>query len=305
MLSSVVRSLPILLAIAGCALGQSANPNTIVAAGYIYPAPTRVAPGQIITLFAAGVGATVKQTVYSGAGTLPTSLAGISATLAQQTMVQAPILQVTPVASCAPCNTTIAVTIQVPFELQTPPPNGGLSGGVALFVTENGAPGYYAQLTALNDQIHLLTVCDIAVGGSGEAGCAWEVTHLNGLLVSSTDPASAGEELVAYAVGLGATNPATPTGQAVSAATPTVETFRIGFNFAGNVLPSSPPGSAPAPLYTGLTPNYAGLYQINFVVPSPPAGLPACGGLGPSANLTVSVGGLNSFDGAAICVSVP
>ena len=55
-----------------------------------------------------------------------------------------------------------------------------------------------------------------------------------------------------------------------------MKTFRIGFNFAANVLPTSPPGSASLPLYTGLTANYAGLYQINFVVPSPPAGLPAC-----------------------------
>jgi hypothetical protein len=52
------------------------------------------------------------------------------------------------------------------------------------------------------------------------------------------------------------------------------------------------------------------LYQINFIVPPPPAGLPPCpdpativafGNVAPS-NLTVSVGSNFSFDGAGICV---
>jgi hypothetical protein len=47
---------------------------------------------------------------------------------------------------------------------------------------------------------------------------------------------------------------------------------------------------------------YIGLYQINFVVPQPPAGIEACSGAVYS-NLTVSVGGLFSFDGAGICVT--
>jgi uncharacterized protein (TIGR03437 family) len=303
MIQSTARVPLILAAVAGLAIGQSANPSTILSAGYVYPAFINVAPGQIITVFAAGVGGALKQPVFSGAGTLPTSLAGISVTLGQQTLVPAPILQVTP-AGCVVCGYTAAVTLQIPYELQLPPPNGGLSSGVELFVSENGVAGNKQLVNPLNDQVNILTVCDIAVGGSGEARCPWEVTHLNGLLVSNTNPASAGEELVAYAVGLGVTNPAMQTGHAATQPTPTVETFRLGFNFAAGFFPSSPPGSAPAPLYTGLTPNYAGLYQINFVVPSPPAGSQPCGE-SVTANLTVSVGGLNSFGGAAICVSVP
>jgi len=302
MIRSTARIPLILAAVAGSAVGQSANPSTILGASYVYPALINVAPGQIITVFAAGVGSALKQTVFSGAGTLPTSLAGISVTLGQQTLVPAPILQVTAV-TCTICGYTAAVTIQIPYELQLPPANG-LSTGIELFITENGVAGNKQLVNPFNDQVHILTVCDIAVGGSGEAGCAFEVTHLNGLLVSSTNPASAGEELVAYAVGLGVTNPATQTGRAATQPTPTVETFRLGFNFAADVLPSSPPEAAPAPLYSGLTPNYAGLYQINFVVPSPPAGSQPCGD-SVSANLTVSVGGQNSYGGAGICVSVP
>jgi uncharacterized protein (TIGR03437 family) len=58
----------------------------------------------------------------------------------------------------------------------------------------------------------------------------------------------------------------------------------------------------PGPLYSGLVPGYVGLYQINFIVPPPPAGTQSCSGTVQS-NLTVSVGGLASFDGAGICVA--
>jgi uncharacterized protein (TIGR03437 family) len=56
------------------------------------------------------------------------------------------------------------------------------------------------------------------------------------------------------------------------------------------------------PLYSGLVPGYVGLYQINFIVPQPPAGILSCSGTVQS-NLTVSVGGQTSFEGAGICVT--
>jgi uncharacterized protein (TIGR03437 family) len=64
------------------------------------------------------------------------------------------------------------------------------------------------------------------------------------------------------------------------------------------------PINAYVPLYSGLAPGYVGLYQINIVVPPPPPDTPACSSTVQS-NLTVSVGGTASFDGAGICVAVP
>ncbi|HWZ29791.1 MAG TPA: hypothetical protein VNX18_00565 [Bryobacteraceae bacterium] len=308
MIYPTTRFILIVAAVGVFALGQSGTTGAIAGAGYLFPGPISIAPGQVITIFATGVPRPPTQPVFAGAGDLPTSLAGIGVTIVQATEISAPILQVRS-GVCLYCGTMTAITIQIPYELQ--PIMNGLNPGRGLFVTENGVAGDGIAFNPVFDQVHLLTDCDTVIGGSGPFGgrCPWEVTHANGLLVSNTNPASGGEVLIAYAVGLGATNPAVPTGRPVTQPTPTAETFRMGFNFQANALPSAPPSLAPPPLYAGLTPSYPGLYQINFVVPNIPAGLPPCGSYQGTTivntNLTVSVGGQNSFDGVEICVSVP
>ena len=62
---------------------------------------------------------------------------------------------------------------------------------------------------------------------------------------------------------------------AASSAAPTSIVFSMQFNYLANALPARPTGSQ-APLFTGAIAGYAGLYQINFVVPALPAGTPAC-----------------------------
>lgn len=296
----------LLLALAAIsAFGQGAN--TIVSAGYLFPGPISVAPGQVITIFASGVGAGLTQPVVAGAGRLPTSLAGISVTLVQSTNVPVPILRVVPEALGPNSGVMTAITVQIPYELQLP--TEGLGPGFALFVSGNGVAGNWSGLAPMPDQVHILTTCDIAIGGSGLARCPWEVTHAKGQLVSTDNPAVAGEELVAYVTGLGATSPAAATGQPATQPIAAAGTFRLGFDFQADALPSAPQeGSLAAPIFAGLVPGFAGLYQINFIVPAVPAGLPACAGQGANlvnTNMTVSVGGATSFDGAELCVSIP
>jgi uncharacterized protein (TIGR03437 family) len=139
----------------------------------------------------------------------------------------------------------------------------------------------------LQDQVHFLTSCDLIVTGVsspraiGGLPCTPIVIHADGRPVSATLPATSGEEVVAYATGLGETNPALTTGRPAAQSSPTVTTFGIDFNYRANALATKPLTNAAAPLFTGATQGFIGLYQINFIVPPPPAGLPLC--LGPAS----------------------
>ena len=87
-------------------------------------------------------------------------------------------------------------------------------------------------------------------------------THGNGPLVTRAAPAQKGEIVVLYATGLGATSPAAIPDQVATMAAPIVNLadFRVLLN-----------GAAVNPhliLYAGVTPGFAGLYQINLQLPA-------------------------------------
>jgi uncharacterized protein (TIGR03437 family) len=180
----------------------------------------------------------------------------------------------------------------------------------------SGEKSSYFGAQVLADQVHIVTACDALFSptpiaqNSGGIPCAPMITHADGSQVSVNNPAVAGEELVAYATGLGQTNPPLTTGQPAAASSPTVVTVNLDFNYRPNALGTRPLPSASVPLFAGATQGYIGLYQINFIVPPTPAGLQPCAyaGVTPDvvtgvfSNLTVSVGSIFSFDGAGICV---
>ena len=85
--------------------------------------------------------------------------------------------------------------------------------------------------------------------------------HADGTLISASAPAQAGEIIVLYAVGLGHTSPEVPSGHVVSRATSIVYLSELQILLNGGPCPAS------SIYYAGLTPGFAGLYQINLKLP--------------------------------------
>lgn len=317
------------------------NGITLVRAGYDDPSVVRVAPGQTVTLFAAGL-----KTIVSGgvqrATTVPwpRSLAGISATLVQtQPGVLAPtILRALPLYSVeqfdrcdtpnpvAACLVT-ALTVQIPFDIIVPNPLAAYilaPPSTTISIAENGSVSQAFTVSAVPDQIHVLTSCDINGQTRGSGVCFPLITHANGNLVLQaprgpnqqpiTDSeANPGETLVMYAYGLGRVSSNATAGDIPPSPVPTTASpMYMRYDYRINASPSIPfdPGvyavSNPQPTFAGLAPQQVGLYQINFVVPAPPSGTQPCG-TSIRSNFTVSLMGSTfgfgyTFDGAAICV---
>jgi uncharacterized protein (TIGR03437 family) len=100
------------------------------------------------------------------------------------------------------------------------------------------------------------------------------ITHADGSLVSATSPAAANETVVVYATGLGPVSGAMATGSPASST---------------SLQPTSPNqvtatlGGVPATVsFSGLTPGFIGLYQVNVQVPANTA---------PGSLLTIAIGG--------------
>ena len=238
-----------------------------------------------------------------------------------------------------------AITLQVPYELSPLPTVSGdftVPPNTELVITANGTVSKAFSISTYTDNLHVLSTCDafpskqsgsqILVNG----GCNSVVTHADGTLVTANSPAKPGETVVIYAYGLGQTTPAVKSGEATPTPAPVLGPARLGsvtvnvqFDFRPNAAPSNPyliiQGAisptpitgpiAPTPTFVGLTPGQVGLYQINLPLPStfpaiqPCTTVSVCTGAvcpGPIlSNLTIDVGGVSSFDGAAICVQPP
>jgi uncharacterized protein (TIGR03437 family) len=87
-------------------------------------------------------------------------------------------------------------------------------------------------------------------------------THGNGPLVTPSAPAHAGEVVILYATGLGPTAPAVIAHELPQAAAWIVN--RAGFEVVLNGVAIDPR----LILYAGVTPGFAGLYQINMYLPA-------------------------------------
>jgi len=165
------------------------------------------------------------------------------------------------------------IDIQVPFGLA--------SGQVLVQVLQNGQPGN--RVSAIVDSIapRLFAVGQNAPDG-GEYGAAIlnsdSTLALPAGLAPGSHPAHLGDVLTIYALGLGPVSPSVNTG----APAPSVEPLARTTNAVQVVYGSGTGGSVTAsPLYSGLAPFFAGLYQINVLLPqnAPTGNVPVTLGL--------------------------
>ena len=190
-------------------------------AEYSFPAPTDVAPGQVITLYVKVPGKVVADPV-TAQPPLPVIFAGFSVMLRQSfpsDPQSVPILAVADYQSCsalAPtqCDVVSMVTVQIPFQLTPNIPRARIPANFArLDITYKGNAATSLLLNPVTDRIHIVNGCDV-IANVPEVSCVPLVTHPDGSAVTLMKPAQAGETLSVSLVGMGQPDQTVATGAA-------------------------------------------------------------------------------------------
>jgi uncharacterized protein (TIGR03437 family) len=219
----------------GVALGQapSYSSTDIVNASDYSPGP--FAPNSVLTIFGSNLafgspaGLTQQNT---NSGTLPYQLASISVYIDN---VAVPLLY----ASAGQINLLV--------------PTNEIAGDVPLRVVRQGLTGPTVTITLANAAPALFSSADnFALAQDFNANYAG---------VTAATPAKPGDLIVLYATGLGATQPLPETGEIPKNA------GLISAFSSLKVLLNGNPIDPKTMFYAGLTPGFAGLYQINFFLP--------------------------------------
>jgi uncharacterized protein (TIGR03437 family) len=194
-----------------------------------------VSPGEFVTLYN-GVNL-ANSTVVAPPGAFPTSLGGVSVII--DGILKAPLYYVSPT----------SVSFLIPYEVSTFPiasievNNNGATSNIATTYVNLTAPGVFTYNTGVGDA----ALIDYPSGGGSP------------YFINENNPAQPGDTVVVFLSGLGAPFPTNPDG-ALGVADFLVQTIGVDVNGV----------AAAAPAYAGLAPELAGLYQINFTVPSGP-----------------------------------
>jgi len=209
-----------------------------------------VTPGDIIAIF--GDQFVYSTPLYAAATPLPTTL-GTSSTV--QVLVNG-----------QPAPLYFASYGQIDFEM----PNETQTGQALVQVVRGGQAGNQIAVQVAKNQPRILP---FAVGNYGivqnatEKGFAVSTAAGAALGLPIVHPAKAGTDFITiYAIGLGPTSPAVPTGTAATSTPlantviPTTVTFSSGDPF-------SPLVNEPAS-FSGLAPSFVALYQVNVQVPA-------------------------------------
>lgn len=253
------------LLLGGGALAQIApvNAPSFTAAGIVQAAtqlPGTLAPNAIVTLYGTNLSWSTEAATDASlvGGTLPTSLAGVSVYV-NDTLAH--LLYVSP----------DQINCLIPYEITTP--------SATIYVARQGVSG---PVNAAGQPTVVISLSPAAPGFFQWNGNFAVAEHADGSLITSTSPAQAGETIVLYAEGLGRTVPDTSSGALPTAAAVIMYLSEMQILLNGVPLPQR------NIYYAGVTPGFAGLYQINLALPDP---------LPPNPQVQIVVGAVTSPPG--------
>ena len=208
------------------------DPLKVWNAANLAPITNSVAPGEFVSLFGSGL---CSATEAAPSLPLPTTLGNVQVSV---NGVFAPISYVSPT----------QINILVPYEI---------SGGYATFQVSSGLG--LSNAVTLYERDTAPGVFTSTTGGFAPGVGPAAALHADFSPVTQSDPARVGETLQLYVTGLGAVNPAVADGAAAAVKPLSLVVADIGVFVDGQ----------PATVtFKGLAPGFAGLYQVNFVVPS-------------------------------------
>ena len=236
------------------------------------PAVARLAATLVLCLFAKGAESTRQAPVYSAAGVVNAAtnqpgplaplalvslygrdLASVSRVISPDDVRngQLPTMLIGTGVSIAIDNVAVPIIFVSPSQVNFLIPGNIRTGRRTLRLLTNGKAGPDVEIE----------IVDSSPGFFQMDSGAVIATRPNGALITAQSPATPGEVLVIYAAGLGATQPAI-TGLNIPIAAASISA-RSQFSVLLNDIPVPDDHI----LYAGLTPGFAGLYQINCRVP--------------------------------------
>ena len=217
-------------------------------------APGPFAPNSVVSLF----GSNLSFNTATGQIPFSTSLGGAEVWVSS---TAAPLLYVSPG----------QINFLIPSNLS--------AGTVSVQVYRQGTVGPSVAITVVNAApAPFVGVQNFALA---------EDWNQNYALVNSANPAHPGDTIVLYLTGLGHTLPNPDPGTALSTAAPIANPTELSLLLNGAAINST------LILYAGLTPNFPGLYQINFMLPMNTATNP---------QITISMAGQTSPAGVLLAV---